>query len=49
MRIFGFKKKVFQGLDTLSFALSHEVLFVSESLLSVCLEEKILKKQGKCY
>ena len=38
------KKKVFQGLDTLSFALSHEVLFVSESLLSVCLEEKILKK-----
>ena len=40
----GLKKKVFQGLDTLSFALSHEVLFVSESLLSVCLEEKILKK-----
>ena len=40
----GFKKRVFQGFDTLSFALSHEVLFVSESLLSVCLVEKILKK-----
>jgi glycosyltransferase involved in cell wall biosynthesis len=39
----GFKKRVFQGFDTLSFALSHEVLFVSESLLAVCLEERILK------
>ena len=40
----GLKKRVFQGLDILSFGLSHEVLFVSESLLSVCLEENILKK-----
>ena len=39
----GFKKRIFQGFDTLSFALSHEVLFVSESLLAVCLEERILK------
>ena len=40
----GIKKRVFQGFDVLSFALSHEVLFVSKSLRSVCLKEGLVNK-----
>lgn len=40
----GLKKRAFQGLDQLSFGLSHEVLFVSDSLVNVCLSENLLKK-----
>ena len=40
----GLKKRAFQSLDQLSFGLSHEVLFVSDSLVNVCLSENLLKK-----
>ena len=40
----GTKKLAFQSLDKLSFGLSHEVLFVSDSLLDVCLKEQVIKK-----
>lgn len=40
----GLKKRTFQGLDQLSFGLSHEVLFVSDSLANVCLSENLLKE-----
>lgn len=38
----GLKKQVFQNFDRLSFSVSHNVVFVSESLAEVCKKEKII-------
>lgn len=43
----GFKKLVFQHLDKLSFSISHDVLFISKSLLDVCKQEGLIDNKAK--
>jgi glycosyltransferase involved in cell wall biosynthesis len=43
----GFKKLIFQYLDKIIFSISHDVLFISNSLLDVCKQEGLIGEKAK--